>query len=138
MHKITNRFARFYAPGTFFAEEWNKPAETLDPEAVDFPDNAFAFTLHERIDIVDGDATYEGKTTQVGLRYYHADSKVETLDEVRRNPKATQILISNMECNRWDRVVWTRWGNWPQPFDPAKDCVLPRADGVTLARELHG
>ena len=39
-------------------------------------------------------------------------------------PRATPILISNMECNDWKQIIWTRWGNWPQPFDPATAEVL--------------
>jgi hypothetical protein len=29
-----------------------------------------------------------------------------------------------MECNGWKQMVWTRWGNWPQPFEPERMEVL--------------
>ena len=52
--------------------------------------------------------------------YYHPDSKVEDLKEVEQNPNATDTLIRNIKNNGWDRIIWTRWGNWPQPFNPTK------------------
>lgn len=124
MDRVPVRFARFLSPGSFTAETWERPVDSLDPAAVPFPDNAYAFTLHERVDVHDGPEVFTGKERQVGPTYYHPDSKVETLDEVRANPNATRILVSNMEINRWDRLIWTRWGNWPQPFDPANTQIV--------------
>lgn len=46
------------------------------------------------------------------------------LEEVKANPKCGPALISNMKCNGWNRVVWTRWGNWPQPFYDGKVVIL--------------
>jgi len=34
------------------------------------------------------------------------------------------ILLSNMRCNGWPSVIYSRWGNWPQPFDATKVVVL--------------
>ena len=130
MKKELKTYARFFAPGSFVANDWTRPVEQADPYAVKWPDDAYAFTLHEREDVVDGETRYEGKPRQIGPTYYHPDSKVETLDEVRRNPKAGTVLVSNMECNGWDRIVWSRWGNWPQPYEPDKARVLERHNFV--------
>lgn len=124
MRKETVVYVTFLSPGSIVAAQWTKDVESLDPYAVDWPDRAYAFTMHTREDVVDGDTRYKGTPTRVGPVYYHPDSKVETLEEVRINPNAGSILISNMECNRWDRVVWSRWGNWPQPFEVEKAVVL--------------
>lgn len=124
MDRITKRFVRFMAPGAFVAEDWSRPVETLDPNAVQWPDNAYCFSLHERIDVMDGPEVFTGPAKKVGPTYFHPDSVVESLEQVRANPKATRTLIANMEGNRWSHIVWSRWGNWPQPFDPAQDVVL--------------
>ncbi len=125
MNKVTKTWINFYAPGSFTANEWTKDTpENTSPDDVEWPDNAYAFTLHRRVDIVDGGETYNGKPEQIGPMYYHPDSATETLEEVKQNPSATSILVGNMECNRWERIVWTRWGNWPQPFDSEKHRVL--------------
>jgi len=55
--------------------------------------------------------------------YYHPGSTITSLDQVKAGKTPGSIghaLIGNMECNNWDAVIWTRWGNWPQPFDAAK------------------
>jgi hypothetical protein len=124
MNKETVYYARFWSPGSFVAEDWTKPISTPDPRKVEWPDRAYAFSIHKREDVVDGDKRYKGKPEQIGPLYYHPDSKVESLAEVRKNRKATDILISNMECNGWKQMVWTRWGNWPQPFEPERMEVL--------------
>lgn len=132
MKKTVEFFARFWTPGLVFGEDWTQPIETDDPRAVTWPDRAYAFTLH-RQEIVtdDAGARFEGTPTQVGKTYYHPDSKVLTLADVRAHPefsKPGSCLASNMECNRWSHVVLSRWGNWPQPFDSAKAEILGRDD----------
>lgn len=125
MQKVKKYWARFYAPGSFVANEWDiESSSKIEPSSVEWPENAYAMTLHERTDMIDGDDTFTGQAEQIGPMYYHPDSVVETLDEAKRNPNATSILISNMECNRWESIVWSRWGNWPQPFDSSKHQVL--------------
>lgn len=126
MKKETVYFATYWAPGPFFAESWTRDVDGDDPGKVPWPENAYCFTLHKRTDVVDGDHRYKGEPKQVGPRYYHPDSKVETLAEVKRNPDATDTLIRNMENNKWEKIVWSRWGNWPQTFDEKHDCVLEK------------
>jgi hypothetical protein len=128
MHKQTSYYVTFLAPGSFMANDWSTPVDSADPRKVAWPDNAYAFRLFKREDVIDGDTTYQGKPQQIGKLFYHPDSSVQSLDEVRSNPRATPTLISNMECNRWKQIIWTRWSNWPQPFDPADTEVL--RDGV--------
>lgn len=124
MHKKLKRFVVFWAPGLFFGEARTQDVESADPLAVEWPDDAYAFTMHEREDVVDGEKIYEGEPVQVGPMYYHPDSKIETLEEVKRNPNKGAALVSNMENNGWDHIIWTRWGNWPQPFKEGKSVVL--------------
>lgn len=125
MKKEIKRWATFWAPGSFVGENWQVDVASMDPYAIVWPDRAYAVVLCEREDIVDGQTRYRGDVKGGELMwYYHPDSKVETLEQVKANPKATRTLISNMECNRWDKIIWTRWGNWPQRFDAKTMVVL--------------
>jgi hypothetical protein len=124
MNKQTVHYVTFWSPGSFVAEEWTVPVDSPDPRKVAWPDNAYAFRMFKREDVIDGDKTYQGKPERIGKIYYHPDSSVQSLDEARTNPRATRILISNMEGNGWQQVIWTRWGTWPQPFEPADMEVL--------------
>jgi hypothetical protein len=118
MRKRISYWIEFFAPGPFVAETWQVdcPADTK-PERVVFPDSAYAFKLWKREDRVEGDKLFRGDPEQIGPTYYHPDSKVETLQMVESHPRGNEILISNMKCNKWDSVIWTRWRNWPQPFN---------------------
>lgn len=124
MDKQTVYYVTFWAPGSFVANDWTVTVDSPDPHKVEWPDSAYAFRLFKREDVIDGDKTYQGKPKQVGPTYYHPDSAIQSLDEVRTNPKASRILVSNMECNGWKQIIWTRWMNWPQPFEPGKMQVL--------------
>lgn len=125
MKKEIKRWAKFWAPGSFFAEDWTESVDSLDPNKIKFPENAYAFELYEREDIIEGKERYEGKSKKIGPTYYHPDSKIETLEQVRVNPKATGgCLVDNMVGNKWSHIIWTRWGNWPQPYDAKKIKVL--------------
>ena len=56
---------------------------------------------------------------------YYLGGKVETLAEVKaRATKDDSILIANMECNHYDRII-TNTNSWKvtQPLNP-KDVVL--------------
>lgn len=125
MKKETTYWIEFYSPGSFCANTWTKDVDKLpEPNSVEIPENAYSFTLNKREDIIDGDKKYKGTSEQVGPMYYHPDSKVTTLEETRGHSGATKTLISNMMCNNWDSVIWTRWGNWPQPFNADKQEVV--------------
>lgn len=122
--KVTKRWARFWSPGSFMGESWDVEIDHLDPTKIEWPDRAYAFSLHTRDDIVEDGETFKGKSKQHGKLYYHPDSKIETMEEARSNPDATEILLQNMESNKWPEIIWARWGGWPQPFDPDKMVVL--------------
>lgn len=110
----------FYA-GTICANTSEKLFNSREEiTSAEWPNGVYAYKLYQQDIVQDTDTgkLYRGDRTEVdGKIHYHPDSKVETLEQVRSNPKATEILISNMECNGWDSIVWTRYGNWPQPVD---------------------
>ena len=112
-------------PGSFVAETWIKDYTKLpQPQEVEIPENAYAFEIYQREDIVEGGKTYKGDAIQIGKTYYHPDSLVTNLEETKNHKNASDILIRNMECNKWENVIWTRWGNWPQPYNAENMEVL--------------
>lgn len=123
--KKTTSWILFLSPGTIVSNESTVECSPgIDPTDVEWPENAYCFTINERDVITDDGETFKGKARQVGPIYYHPDSVVEDYDAVKRNPNATRILIDNMRCNKWGHIVWNRWGTWPQPFDPSTCVVL--------------
>lgn len=126
MKKITNTYVQFHTLGLVFGESWNEPIASTDPLKIEWPESAYAFNIFQRDDVIDGDKEYRGEAVQVGPRYYHPDSKVETLSEVEARLPNEQILLGNMRGNHWASIIWTRWGNWLQPFEPDKMEVLPK------------
>jgi hypothetical protein len=128
MERVTVRYVRFLSPGSFCANEWTMPVESADPSAVVWPENAYAFTIHERVDMRDGAETFKGEAKQIGPVYYHPDSKVVTKEEIAaKGDPRDRILLSNMQCNGWPAVIESRWGNWPQPYEADKVRILSAA-----------
>lgn len=129
MEKKTRRFVEFFSPGSFFGDSWSEETATMDPYHIEWPDNAYMFAFYEQDVVIDGDETFYGERRKVSPNYYHPDSVVESLPEVERNPHSTDMLIRNMKTNAFPCIVWSRWGNWPQPFYPEKDFVLVKDKG---------
>lgn len=124
MEKRTTHYVVFWSPGSFVVNDWTVPVDSPDPRRVQWPDNAYAFRMFKREDVIDGGKTYEGKPEQLGPVYYHPDSAIQSFDEARNNPNASRILLDNMRINGWKQIIWTRWGNWPQPYEPGKMQIL--------------
>ena len=128
MDRVTVRYVRFLSPGSFCANDWTVPTDSADPLAVEWPENAYAFTMHERVDVIDGPETFKGKENQIGPVYYHPDSRLLTAAEIAaKGDPRDSILLYNMRCNNWPTAIYLRWGNWPQPYEADKVRVLGAA-----------
>lgn len=123
-HEVT-----FYSPGTFVAEDstrrvrsWSvkvarKMAEALTERHGAIP-YGFRFCTMERKKL-NGPA----KVIEQSPMYYLPHCKVQTIEDVRKSDPGS-ILLRNMECNKWDRIVTTTKGwKWSQPLRP-DDVVL--------------
>lgn len=127
---MEKHFVTFYSPGTFVAETTEKPIDSWDVEqakemarsikerhaAVPY---GFRFSMRSR-----GENDLDSKVTKRS-QFYWLGGKVETLEEIKsRAGKDESILISNMECNKWDRIITnTNSWKWTQPLDET-DVVL--------------
>ena len=130
MSRIEKHFVTFYSPGTFVAETTEKPIDSWDIEtakkmAAKITERhgahpyGFRFSTRSR-----KDDELDSKVTKTSGRYY-LNCKVVTLAEIknRKDPKDS-ILISNMECNKWDKVVQSiKVWQWTQPLEKG-DVVL--------------
>ena len=127
MEKKQVCWVEYWTPGFIVGESFTEDLgdHLPEPGEIKWPKEAYCFNLYQREDLLEEGKTFKGEAKQVGHTYYHPDSKVESLEEVKRNPKATDVLIKNMEGNKWSHIVWSRWGNWPQVFKKT-DEVLGR------------
>lgn len=126
----TAHFVTFLSPGSFVHEETTKPIESWDVEkakqmarsikerhaATPF---AFVFSTRARTD-----EELDSKEVRRSGRYYLGGT-IETIEDVRkRNDQNERILLSNMEGNKWHRIIVnTNSSKIYQPLE-ADDVVL--------------
>lgn len=132
--KVQKHFVTFYSPGTFVAEDTTKRISAWDVDLAkqmvsDIKERygatpyGFQFTTRGR-----GEYDLDSKVIATSP-FYWLGGKVETLEQVRARATADdQILISNMECNKWDRIITNNnsW-RWTQPLKDT-DVVLEWRD----------
>jgi len=122
--KMKKHFVVFFSPGTFLAEQSEKPIDAWDvktalamvlsiKERHGATPYAFQFITRERTE-----AELDSRTTKHS-GFYFLGGKILTVKDLekRADPKDS-ILISNMKFNRWKRVVENRnsW-KWVQPLE---------------------
>ncbi len=127
---VTAHFVTFYSPGTFVAEESTKPVDSWDVEAA----KQMARSIRERYNAApygfqfttrsSGPEDLDSKRTDKSP-FYWLGGTVETLAEVKaRATDKDRILVSNMECNGFARIITNNnsW-KWTQPLKDT-DVVL--------------
>jgi hypothetical protein len=139
-------WVRYYVPGFFLGDSYDvdiTEARSKKPEEIEFSSRAYAFSIHKRMVLYDAGDKYLGEPQQIGKTYYHPASFITTLEQLQYGnyPKGLDLgrcLVSNMECNKWQAMIWTRWSNWPQPYDPELIEILPKASyGVMSADQTY-
>lgn len=126
---MKKHFVTFLSPGSFCSEQTQKPIDEWDVEtAKDMVRNikerhgatpyGFYFSTRER-----KDDELDSKVTKTSSMYY-LGGKIETLAEVKaRKDPNDKILISNMECNEWDRII-TNTNSWKITQPLGKDDIV--------------
>lgn len=111
---MTKHYVEFSFPGAFFSEYKVQEVTERNPELVKVPEGAFAYRFFDQSEaIVDGETLVGDRKNFSPLTYF---GTAYTLEEVKAQFPECTTLISNMECNGWNRVVKTRRGNW-QPLE---------------------
>lgn len=121
----TKHYVEFFYSGIITADTSCRPSDHRDPARVSLPDGAYAFHFFDREETeLDGE-TLRGERKNVSPTYYPGGT-VKTLAEIEalHDPR-DRILLSNMRGNDWPAVVYTRFGNWPQPYREGREVVLP-------------
>ena len=105
-------FVVFKLPGSFVAEQTVREVNNRSLPT-DIPRNCFGFYFYDSYEATGPmGETIRGEKQNVSGMFYFGE--VFTLEQVKACVPDAKILISNMECNGWSRVVRTRLGNWQQ------------------------
>jgi hypothetical protein len=115
--KLTKHFVEFFSPGTFVSESttksiasWNvneaiKMAKTIKERYGAIPYGFQFFTRTRKND------DFDSKETKRSNMYF-LGGVVETLGQIKaKHDPADKILISNMESNKWIKVI-TNTNSW--------------------------
>ena len=127
---MEKHFVTFFSPGTMVAEtttkgiaSWNvEEAKRMAGEIKErrgAKPYGFQFTTRGR-----GKNDLDSKVVDRSL-FYYLGGVVLTIEEIKaRNSPKDSTLISNMECNGWDRIIQNdnSW-RWVQPLEDG-DVVL--------------
>lgn len=123
-------YVHFQSPGTFVAEDSSEEIDRFRikkaiamskkiKERHGATPYGFYFTVRKRgRNDLDSKQTYRS-------RFFWLGGKILTLDDIKsRNDPNDSILISNMECNDWDKIVVnTNSWRWTMPLNKT-DIVL--------------
>lgn len=107
---MKQNFVTFLSPGTFFSEQSTKPIDVWDVdravtmskrvvERYNARPYGFQFTTRTR-----GPKDLDSKETNRSGTYF-LGGRVMTLEEVKREMPDERVLISNMKCNGYDKIV---------------------------------
>lgn len=121
---MKKHFVTFFSPGTLIAETTEKPIDAWDidkavilsrsvTERYGAKPYGFRFSTRER-----SNDDLDSKVTKNSPMYY-LGGKSLSLDELKaENNPDNEILIQNIECNGWRRVIRNNnsW-EWTQPLN---------------------
>lgn len=118
---MLKQYIEFFFPGSFVSESSTHEVDSRIPPT-ELPNGAYGYRFFSRSEVVQDGETLRGKPKDYsGTAYF---GEVLTLADVKAlTPSGNfRILISNMECNKWDRVVRTIHGQFMPLHDG--DCVV--------------
>jgi hypothetical protein len=104
-------YAHIWHVGGFFSEDEYRPVAKRDPALVSLDGRAYAFSFVDREESEIHGKLLKGEWENKGPRYI----KGEIYDEarVRAEVPNSTILLDNMRCNRWSRVIKCKQGFLP-------------------------
>lgn len=132
---MQQHYVIFYSPGTFTAEQTMNPIDAWD---VDAAMDAAHFIKERHGAVPYGFRFITRARTEKELdakevarsNFYYLGGRIETIEDVERraDPKES-VLLSNMRCNRWDRIIVNdnSW-RWTQPLQEG-DVILDWTPG---------
>lgn len=100
-------YVRFLYPGILVSESSDRKIKSRKEE-IKLPKGAFAYQFFDREETEKGGETLMGKDKKHSGFYYKG--REMTLAQVKKEMPDKDILISNMECNGYERIVMTKFG----------------------------
>lgn len=114
-------YVEFFMPGIMFPNTTIREVKDRNANALLVPPGVYKFVYFDMREITYlGDVYTSDKRLNVSGNYYIGGT-VHTLDDIP-NTEQYRILLDNMRCNHWDRMIECSTGNW-QPFN-AGDIVI--------------
>ena len=106
----TKHYLETYYPGFLVSDTSVEEVDHRDPKRVELDDRAYAFRFFDRTVTTtpDGEALMGKPKNHSGLIF--PEGRVMTPEDVERDMPGEKILISNMRCNGYKRVVHTKFG----------------------------
>jgi hypothetical protein len=106
---MVNHYVKILYPGSFVSEESHQKINLR--KEFELPKNAYGYQFYDKEKTIingeelEGKAKHRTKTFLKGIIY--------TLEEVKRLFPESRTLISNMEINKWDKVIKCAQGFLP-------------------------
>ena len=116
-------YVEFFYPGVFISETTIQELPSRK-STVELPEGAYGYRLFSRSEVEQDGEVLVGPPKDYSPTTYYGIER--TLEQVRNLPGDNTILISNMEINNWDRVVFTQYGQC-FPLNP-DDIVVSSED----------
>jgi len=114
VNQITKTFVTYFYAGVFVADTSTREIKNKNGRQR-FPPGAFAYQFynHDYIIMPDGKNVPMGDDYDCsGLHYRAEGSNIYTLEQVKKLFPKEKVMISNMECNGYKKVIKTHIGNW--------------------------
>lgn len=121
---MLKHYVEFFYPGSFMSESSAKEVSDRNATVTEIPQGAYGYRHFSREEVTQDGELLLGKAKDHSPMTYFGE--VLTLEQVQalKPAKNYDILISNMKCNGWDRVVRTVRGNF-QPLNEGDKVVSP-------------
>jgi len=113
---MLKQYIEFFYPGAVVSDSITQEVADRSPPA-ELPKGAYGYRFFARSEVTQDGETLRGQPKDYSPMTYYGEEM--TLDEVKNLTPSSdyRILVSNMECNRWDRVVRTISGQFMLPND---------------------
>lgn len=116
----TKHYIKLFYPGAFFSDTAIQEIESR--EKFEIPKNVYAYQFFDKEEFeVNGEA-FTSKEKNFSPTYYFG-VELELSAVINKYGKQS-IVVQNMECNGWDKVIETEFGQC-FPLNE-KDIVLPK------------
>ncbi len=121
-------YVEFFYPGSFVSEPSVQEVGNREA-AITLPERAYAYRFFSRSEVEQYGEMLRGQPKYYSPTTFYGEAM--TLEEVKALTPSSdyRILVSNMECNGWSRVVRTKFGQF-LPLN-SEDVVLPPNANVT-------